>query len=164
MSEHFVFRSAMPASAEAVYQWHKLPDALVRLTPPREKAQVLEQTGGIDQIGSRVKLRVSVGPISHIWTAEHTACEPGRMFRDTMVAGPFRRWEHTHLFLPETESSSWLEDRVEFEMPLGWLGQTLGGAYTLGRLKRMFEWRHRVTAEALAGGAVAFQDKGEGKS
>ncbi len=150
MSELFVHRSKMPASAEAVYAWHAQPDALTRLTPPWENARVIEQTGGIDQFGSRVKIRVRVGPITQVWTAEHTACEPGRMFRDVMVSGPFRRWQHTHLFIPNGTSSSWLEDRVEYEFPLGWFGKLVGGAYTHRRLTRMFEFRHRVTAGAVA--------------
>ncbi len=150
MSELFVHRSSMPASAEAVYAWHAKPDALTRLTPPWENARVIEQTGGIDQLGSRVKIRVRVGPITQVWTAEHTACEPGRMFRDVMISGPFRRWEHTHLFTSDGANSSWLEDRVEYEFPLGWLGKLVGGAYTQRRLALMFEFRHRVTTEAVA--------------
>jgi hypothetical protein len=149
MSERFSFRSAMPASAETAYEWHTLPDALVGLTPPWEKAQVVEQTGGIEQLGSRVKLRVRVGPITQMWTAEHTAFEPGRMFRETMVSGPFRHWEHTHLFIADTASSSWLEDRVEFDLLLGRFGNLLAGSYTRRRLHRLFAWRHRVASEAL---------------
>ncbi len=140
----------MPASADAVYAWHALPDALTHLTPPWENARVIERTGAIDQPGSRVKIRVRVGPLTQIWTAEHTECHPGRMFRDVMISGPFRSWQHTHLFLPETENISSLEDRVEYEFPLGWFGKLLGGAYTRRRLSRMFAWRHWVTAEALA--------------
>lgn len=140
----------MPASAAAVYAWHALPDALTRLTPPWENARVIERSGGIDQPGSRVKIRVRFGPVTQIWTAEHTECRPGRMFRDVMISGPFRRWQHTHLFIPESENRSWLEDRVEYEFPLGWFGKILGGAYTRRRLSRMFAWRHRVTAEAMA--------------
>lgn len=150
MSELFVYRSRMPASADAVYAWHAEPEALTRLTPPWENAHVIEQTGGIAQVGSRVKIRVRVGPITQVWTAEHTACEPGRMFQDTMISGPFRRWVHTHLFIPDGPNSSWLEDRVEYEFPLGWLGKVVGGAYTRRRLSRMFEFRHHVTAEAVA--------------
>lgn len=150
VSELFVYRSAMPASAEAVYAWHARPDALQRLTPPWENAHVVEQTGGIDQPGSLVKIRLRVGPITQTWTAEHTASEPGRMFRDVMVSGPFRRWEHTHLFIPDGENKSWLEDRVEYEFPLDWLGKLIGGAYTRHRLSRLFEFRHRRTAEALS--------------
>ncbi len=155
MGELFVYRSPMPASAEAVYRWHALPDALQRLTPPWENARVVERTGGIEQAGSRVKIRLRVGPITQTWTAEHTACEPGRMFRDVMISGPFRRWEHTHLFIPDGEDASWLEDRVEYEFPLGWIGTMVAGAYTRRRLARMFAWRHNLTAEALAGEPAA---------
>ena len=139
----------MPASAETVYSFHAEPDALERLTPPWEKAQVVSRSGGIDKPGSRVTLKVSAGPFTQNWVAEHTACEPGRMFRDVMVSGPFPRWEHTHEFLPETDTSSWLADTVEYDFPLGWLGKFLAGAYTRKRLQRMFAWRHKVTAEIL---------------
>jgi uncharacterized protein len=77
------------------------------------------------------------------------------MFRDVMIAGPCRRWEHTHLFIPDGQNKSWLEDRVEYEFPLGWFGKLIGGAYTKRRLSRMFAWRHRVTAEAVAQEALA---------
>jgi ligand-binding SRPBCC domain-containing protein len=150
MSESFTFRSKMPASAEEVYRFHAEPDALEGLTSPWEKARVVARTGGMEHPGSRVTLRVSVGPITQNWIAEHAACEPGKMFRDVMVSGPFRLWEHTHVFLAESESSSWLEHRVEFELPLGWIGRMLGGGYTRRRLQRMFAWRHKVTREILA--------------
>jgi uncharacterized protein len=155
VSELFVYRSRMPASAEAVYRWHALPGALKRLTPPWENSEVVEETGGIEQPGSRVRIRVGFGPASQVWTAEHVACESGRMFRDVMVSSPFRHWEHTHLFIPGGENASWLEDRVEYDLPLGWLGRLLGGAYTKRRLGRMFAWRHRITAEALMQGSVS---------
>lgn len=150
MSELFVYRSHIPASAEAVYLFHAEPGALQRLAPPWEKAQVIASTGGIETPGSRVTLRVSVGPFSQNWIAEHVACEPGRMFRDAMRSGPFRKWEHTHLFIPETDNSSWLEDRVEYDFPLGAFGKLLAGAYIHKRLQRMFEWRHKSTSQILA--------------
>ncbi|HXM92574.1 MAG TPA: SRPBCC family protein, partial [Candidatus Dormibacteraeota bacterium] len=80
MSELFVYRSQMPASADVVYAFHAKPDALTRLTPPWENAHVIERSGSIEQPGSRVRIRLRVGPCSQTWTAEHTACEPGRMF------------------------------------------------------------------------------------
>jgi ligand-binding SRPBCC domain-containing protein len=150
MTETFIYRSKMPASAEAVYRFHAEPDALERLTPPWEKAQVVARTGSIEHPGSTVTLRVSLGPFSQNWIAEHVACEPNKMFRDAMRTGPFRKWEHTHTFVPETDRTSWIEDFVEYEFPLGWLGKFIGGAYTHRRLQRMFEWRHKVTAEQLA--------------
>ncbi len=149
MSEVFKFRSRMPAAAEEVYRFHMEADALERLTPPWEKSRVVAQTGSIEQPGSRVTLRVMVGPFTQDWVAEHRTFETGRMFRDVMVSGPFRKWEHTHEFITEGENSSWLEDRVEYEFPLGWLGKLFGGGYTRRRLQKMFEYRHRKTQEEL---------------
>ncbi len=149
MSEIFIYRSQMPVSAEAVYRFHTAPDALERLTPCWEKTRIVARTGSIERPGSQVTLRVAVGPFSQNWIAEHVACEPNRMFHDRMRTGPFRRWEHIHKFIPETDHSSWLEDTVEYEFPLGWLGRLLGGAYTRRRLRRLFEYRHRITVEQL---------------
>jgi ligand-binding SRPBCC domain-containing protein len=150
MGEVFIYRSRMPASAEEVFDFHAAPGALEKLTPPWEKSKVVARTGGIGQPGSRVTLRVSIGPVSQNWVAEHRECLPGRMFRDVMVRSPFPLWEHTHSFVPESETSSWLEDRVEFELPLGWLGKWMGSGYTRRRLERMFLWRHKAAAEELA--------------
>lgn len=149
MNEICKFRSRMPASAEEVYRFHAEPDALERLAPPWERTRAIARTGSIEQRGSRTTLRVSIGPISQTWIAEHTDCVPGRMFRDVMISGPFRLWQHTHEFQPETPHSSWLEDRIEYQLPLGWLGKLVAGSYIRRRLQRMFEWRHKATAEIL---------------
>ena len=149
----------MPASAETVYAFHAEPGALQSLTPPWEKMEILATTGPISQLGSQVKLRVRVGPFSQTLIAEHVAHELNHMFRDKMIHSPFRFWEHTHLFLPESATTSFLEDRVDYELPLGWLGRFLAGAYTRRRLQRMFEWRHKVTAEAVAKRQNSEQDR-----
>ncbi len=120
-----------------------------RLRPPWEEARVVETTGGIEQIGSRVTLRVRIGPFTQTWIAEHTDCEPGRMFRDKMICGPFPRWEHTHNFFPEGANACWLEDCVEYVLPLGTWGLLLGGWYVRRKLDRLFAYRHRVTKEAF---------------
>src|ERR1700675_4958403 len=157
MAEVFIYRSKMPASAEEVYRFHAEPGALQRLTPPWEKAKVVARTGGIEQPVARVTLRVSVGPISQNWVAEHRDCQPGRMFRDVMVSGPFPRWEHRHKFVSESESCIWLEDPGEFELPFGWLGNFVGIGYTRRRLQRMFAWRHKAMSEELAARAAKRQ-------
>jgi ligand-binding SRPBCC domain-containing protein len=159
MRQTFIHRSPMSASAETVYAFHAEPGALQFLTPPWEKMEILAITGPISQRGSQVKLRIHLGPLSQTLIAENVAHEPNRMFRDKMIRSPFRFWEHTHLFLSESATTSFLEDRVDYELPLGWLGRLFAGAYTRRRLQRMFEWRHRVTAEAVAKRQNSKQDR-----
>ena len=151
MAEVFLKRTHLPVSAERVYQWHIEPGALEKLMPPWEPARVTERTGGTEQIGSRVVISVGVGPLHRTWTSMHTACEPGRMFRDEQVSGPFAQWVHTHSFIPDGANASWLEDRIVWEFPFGILGNIFGGWFTQRKLKRLFEYRHRITDEAMRG-------------
>ena len=151
MTDLFVKRTRIEAPAEAVFRWHMRPEALADLTPPWERAEIVERTGGIDEIGSRVVVRVGRWPLRMFWVAQHTHFEPGRMFRDVQVSGPFARWEHTHTMEPDGPDACWLEDRVEYALPLGWLGRLCGGWLVRRKLARMFAYRHEVTARAFAG-------------
>jgi len=53
------------------------------------------------------------------------------------------------LFVPAGQHASWLADRVEYQMPWGWLGKTFGGWYACQGPRRMFGWRHKVSAQAV---------------
>jgi len=145
----FVRRTALPQSAERVFAWHARPGALERLTPPFAPVRVVERSGGIEP-GARVVLRLPVGPLGVTWVAEHRDLEPGRLFRDVQVSGPFARWEHTHRFLPDGPDRSVLEDEVSYALPGGILGDTLGDGQLRQLLAPMFDYRHRVTAGDLA--------------
>jgi ligand-binding SRPBCC domain-containing protein len=146
----FLARTSLKAAPEAVFRWHARPEALEELTPPWESVVVEARTGGIEETGSRVQLRMRVGPWRPRWIAAHKDCIPGRRFRDVQVKGPFAVWEHTHEFLPDGDGSI-LEDRVEYALPGGRLAHWLFGGFVRRKLKRLFDYRHRVTAAALGG-------------
>ena len=42
----FVATSRIPASAEAVFDWHEAPGAFQQLTPPGERVRVVKHEGG----------------------------------------------------------------------------------------------------------------------
>ena len=151
----FTKRSHILASAEAVYGWHAEPGALERLTPPGERMRIVSRTGGIED-GARVTFRV--GPLGLRWVSEHRDTIPGRQFRDVQIRGPFRRWEHVHRFLADGPDACFLLDEIVYEFPLGWLGKLVAGKYVRRRIERLFEWRHRVTVEALERGVTRSRD------
>jgi uncharacterized protein (TIGR01777 family) len=72
------------------------------------------------------------------------------MFRDTQISGPFARWEHTHRVEPDGERACFLEDRIEYALPLEGFGAALGSGYARRKLQRAFDYRHRVTAGDIA--------------
>jgi uncharacterized protein (TIGR01777 family) len=148
--KEFVKRSRIEATAEEVFGWHARDGALERLAPPWEAVRVLERTGGIADPGSRTTLEMRVAGVPRQWIAEHTAYEEGRMFRDEQVAGPFARWVHTHRVEADGPTACFLEDRVEYALPLGAAGSAVAGGYVRRVLERTFAYRHRITAQDLA--------------
>ena len=141
MRRTFERRTRLEAPAEEVYGWHARPGALERLSPPWDPPVVESRTGGIEDAGARVVLRV--GPLGQRWVAEHYAAVPGREFRDRQLAGPFALWEHTHQMIPDGPGACMLEDRIEYALPAGPAGDALGGRAVRALLDRMFEYRHR---------------------
>jgi ligand-binding SRPBCC domain-containing protein len=67
-----------------------------------------------------------------------------------MRRGPFAVWRHEHRFEPHARGCR-LVDAIEYEPPLGLLGRLVAPLAIVPRLRKMFEYRHRVTAEALQG-------------
>lgn len=145
----FTARSVLEASADELWAWHTRAGAFERLNPGWERARVVERYSRLAE-GSRLVLDVSVGPITRRWVAGHRGLVEGREFQDFQQEGPFRRWVHTHRFLPREGGGARLEDEIEFTPPMGALGRLFGSGYLRRRLNRAFTWRHARTRTDLA--------------
>lgn len=159
----YIRRTPMPTSREGLYQWHARRGAFERLIPPWESLSIRAWAGGeatahlpppqqVGDIstGTRVTLRTGLGPISTTIVAEHVDHQEGSLFVDEMRKGPFAAWRHAHRFLDGPDGTSILEDHIRYALPLGMLGQALGGGIAKRRLEQMFAFRHRRTAQDLA--------------
>ena len=150
----FEFKSTMPCSAHDLFHYHQSPGAFTRLAPPWMRVASLGAEPGIEE-GSRREMRIHKGPFFLTWVAEHRTLEAGLGFRDVQVRGPFRHWEHSHLFEPASSFRSTLSDRVEVTLPLG-LPAT---PFRLEQqMERLFSFRHHRTRSDLARHA-AFTNK-----
>jgi len=146
----FVKRSEMPISRERSFEYHARSGALQRLLPPFQAAAVVEP-GGIHD-GERVVLRFGPRWIGPRWVAVHRDYVEGRRFTDEQASGPFARWSHTHECIDHEvdPTRSVLEDRIEYALPAGRLGQALGGGLVRRMVERMFRFRHERTYADLA--------------
>ena len=144
----FVSTTRISASAEAVFDWHEAPGAFERLTPPWERVRMVRHEGDIRD-GARVSLRVGPPLVSFRWDLEHVDYQHGRSFMDRQVRGPFHSWTHVHRMTPDGPDACILEDVIEYELPFGAVGRVLGRLFVEWKLKRLFEFRHKVTRRAL---------------
>ncbi|MFH1155400.1 MAG: TIGR01777 family oxidoreductase [Pseudomonadota bacterium] len=142
----FVKRSGFDTSAMDLFAWHERPGALERLTPPWIHLTKIHSTGGI-QAGARVRMKQMVMGIPMPLEAEHVEYVQGVRFRDRLVRGPFSRWEHTHVFVPFDKHASFLEDRVEYALPVRL--PPVGTRFVRDQITRMFQYRHTITREDL---------------
>jgi ligand-binding SRPBCC domain-containing protein len=137
------------APLERVWKFHESVDALKLLTPPYIQV-TLEGEPEPARLGVRYPLIMKRFGIPIRWLAEYTAFEPPYRFVDRQVAGkgPFKFWEHQHLFA-EIPGGTRLTDRIVYEPPFGPLGRLADRLFIRRDLERMFAYRHRVTKERL---------------
>ncbi len=142
-----VFALDLPGvSRHALWDFHRDPKMLERLTPPDKKVAVKERPGrmGAD---SRVVLRVRQFGVAIDWVSRIEVWEPEARFVDVQVSGPFASWRHEHRF-----EEGRLVDTIEYEVPFARLGgRFVDLALIRPDLKRVFAFRHQVTRQALHG-------------
>ena len=147
--QSFIRRAHIEAAAEEVFRWHARPGAFERLMPPWLNIRILNRTDGIED-QTRVILQVNKGPFTIPWILDHRDLIEDRQFREIQVTGPFARWEHAHRFEPDGDTACYLQDRVEYDLPFGPLGEWVGGAYVQNELERCFVYRHRTIQNDMA--------------
>ncbi len=150
----FVKETRIAAPPNVVFSFHESPGAFQRLTPPWERVQVIEGGNSLKP-GQRVVLFTWLGPFRLRWIAEHTEYEPGRMFADRQVEGPFASWYHRHYFLDDGQGGTLLRDEVEYDPPLGMVGRLLSGGLLESKLRKMFDYRHETTRHIVETGDFA---------
>ena len=144
------FSSRLPADAARAFAWHAQPGALARLLPPWDRVRVRSREGSLRD--GRVVLELRQGPLTLTWDARHDAAGfvDGTQFVDTQASGPFAHWRHEHRLEPGAPAgSSVLHDTVTWRLPLdpvSWPGRPVVERV----LRRMFAYRHWVTAADLA--------------
>lgn len=147
----FTKETRINARPDVVFAFHESPDALTQLIPPWEQMKVRESPGSL-QPGSRVVLRGQLGFLPIQWIAIHTEYDPPHLFADRQESGPFAYWYHRHRFLEDGRGGTILRDEVEYAVPLGRVGDWVGGWFILSKLNAMFAYRHEVTQRLIESG------------
>ena len=132
-----------------LFAWHIREGAFERLNPPWQQFKVIERNGNV-QSGGTVKIKMKIaGPFHTLWLVKHSDYIEGKQFRDSQVKGLFSSWTHTHLFNSFENSSSILDDHIEYSVPGGTLTERIVSPLINKKLNQMFDYRHRLTREDL---------------
>jgi ligand-binding SRPBCC domain-containing protein len=131
---------------EAIAAFHADPRVLEWLSPPGKRVRVVDRPETISE-GAVIVIEVAPFGIPFRWVSRIEEWQPPFGFVDVQVKGPFSRWRHEHVF-----EEGALVDRVDYEVPLAFLGGRLVDlALVRPDLRRMFRFRHGATAQRLLG-------------
>ncbi len=144
----YVKKTKINVPVESLFSWHAEKGAISRLTPPWAPLELISRTGEGIEKGVKVKFIIKLFKIPMVWEAEHVFFEENKVFIDQQTKGPFAYWKHTHNFVKDSETTSIMEDRVEFRLPMGILSRPFYG-YAKKEFERMFSYRHRVLKHDL---------------
>jgi ligand-binding SRPBCC domain-containing protein len=110
----------LPRSREEVFPFFADARNLEAITPPWVGFQILTP-GPIEMtVGAIIDYRIRLHGIPLRWRTEITAWSPLDHFVDEQRRGPYRRWVHTHRFVPRDGGTLCL-DHVEYAVPGGGL-------------------------------------------
>ena len=139
------YRARLPIAAAEARAWHDRPGAFERLAPPWMNVRVADSYGTTAP-GDWKRLKVGAGPFRMGWTLDHRALPESTDavgFVDEQRDGPFRAWHHEHRFTDVDDTTSLLEDRLVYRLPLGKTGDAIAGSRVTGQLDEIFRFRHR---------------------
>ncbi|HEY8439029.1 MAG TPA: NAD(P)H-binding protein [Candidatus Limnocylindrales bacterium] len=150
MSTHRIAASQLiPRPIDEVFDFFARPTNLARITPSSMGFEFLttdrEMRAGLE-IDYRIRPLLGI-PVT--WRTRITEYDPPRGFRDVQVRGPYHRWEHRHAF-ESVEGGTLVRDEIEYEVPLGPLGDLANALLVRSELGRIFRHRAETVRSAFA--------------
>ena len=97
-------------------------------------------------IHNGMNIRYTVSPLLGIpltWVTEITQVNQPSSFTDRQIAGPYKKWEHTHTFVP-VENGVMMYDLVKYQLPFSFLGKFAHWLFVRKKIETIFYYRKEV--------------------
>jgi hypothetical protein len=87
------------------------------------------------------------------WKSRIIQYRPPVTFTDIQLKGPYRSWEHLHLF-EEIREGTLMEDIVTYRLPFGFIGEIVHRAMVRSQLEDIFSYRALRISEWASGNFI----------
>lgn len=135
----------LPIDIETAWKFFTSPKNLSTITPAELDFKILSELKDED-VYEGMKIDYRVKPLLNIpmrWQTEIIKVKKGSFFTDTQLKGPYRLWEHTHIFTP-VEGGVMVQDMVNYELPLGVLGNLAHSLFVKKKIEKIFLYRRNI--------------------
>lgn len=155
--DHRFFESFqwLPLKPEELFPFFSDERNLEKITPSSLGFHVVKKSTPEVQEGTLIDYRLKIHGIPTRWRTEILDWEENKRFVDTQLKGPYTTWHHTHLF-EALAGGTLMTDQVLFQLPMGWLGDTLASYFVKKDIHKIFKHRTEVVHELF--GAKSSED------
>ncbi len=143
----FFYHTEQLLSADINTAWDFFSSAknLAVITPKELDFKILTELNGIE-IFEGMLIDYTVKPLFGIklhWQTEIYKMDKPLMFTDRQLKGPYKIWEHTHVFI-EKENGVLMKDEVKYELPFGIIGNLVHTILVRKKIENIFIYRKEV--------------------
>lgn len=131
----------IPISLHEAWNFFQNPSNLSKITPSEMGFDILSEVP--EKMYPGLFIHYKVSPLFGIkmnWTTEITHVQEPNYFVDEQRVGPYAIWHHEHHF-KEIEGGVEMLDRVNYQIPLGFLGRIAHPLLVKRKLEEIFEYR-----------------------
>lgn len=129
-----------------VFEFFSKAENLGLLTPPWLRFTIMSPLPIEMKAGALIEYRIRLHCIPMKWVSEITEWDPPRMFEDTQIRGPYRKWVHRHTF-EETDEGTVVTDDVTYQVPGG---SIINKLFVAGRMRKIFAYREEKLRQLFA--------------
>ena len=146
------------APIQTVFDLSRSVDLHVASTSQTNEKAVEGRTSGLLELGETVTWEATHFFVRQQLKVRIEKFERPKHFRDSMVSGAFRRFDHDHFF-KDYENSTLMTDVFDFTSPLGPVGQVANWLFVTQHLRKLLLTRnHLIKSVAESGDADRFID------
>ncbi len=138
----------IPGNIDTVFRFFEDPQNLRLITPPWLSFRVRSATDDVVREGTTISYTIRWLGLQMRWESVIAHYEKNVAFADKMLKGPYKSWYHTHGFR-QVATGVEMTDRVEYELPMGWLGRIAHSLMVRRQLESIFDFRVRKIARIL---------------
>lgn len=144
---------AIAAPIDVVFDLARSIDLHTESTAQTDERAVGGRISGLIGLGEQVTWEATHFGIRQRLTSKIVQFHRPHHFRDSMVSGAFKRFDHDHHFIADGHGTV-MTDTFDYTAPLGLLGRLAGGMFLTRYLQRLLVRRNEVIKRVAETGNV----------
>lgn len=145
-NEFLVSEQFIPMKQEELFPFFAEAKNLEVLTPQTLSFKIKTMSTAKIQKGTLIDYVLKIHGVPVGWRTLIEEWNPSQSFVDTQLKGPYSLWHHTHEFI-KVPGGTLMRDKVQFRLPLGYLGWIGGRAFVKSDVNKIFSYRREKIYE-----------------